>query len=39
MEAKSQNIGSDNSRLNLIFSVNKGDKFRISKIYFIGDKK
>ena len=40
MEAKSQNIGSDNSRLNLIFSVNKGDKFEFQKIYFIhGDKK
>ncbi len=39
VEARSVNIGSDESRLNLIFSVTKGEKFRISKIFFIGDKK
>ena len=26
-------------RLNLIFTVNKGEKYKISKINFIGDKK
>ena len=32
-------IGQDKKRLNLIFSINKGQKYRISKINFIGDKK
>ena len=39
VEARSQPIGNDNQRLNLIFSVDKGEKYKISKIYFIGDKK
>ena len=39
VEARSQPIGQDNKRLNLIFSINKGQKYRISKINFIGDKK
>ena len=39
VEARSQPIGSDTTRLNLIFSVNKGEKYKISKINFIGDKK
>jgi len=29
----------DKKRLNLIFTVNKGEKYKISKINFIGDKK
>jgi len=39
VEARSQTIGTDNKRLNLIFSINKGEKYKISKISFIGDKK
>ena len=39
VEARSQPIGTDEKRLNLIFSVNKGEKYKISKINFIGDKK
>ena len=39
VEARSQPIGQDKKRLNLIFSVNKGQKYKISKINFIGDKK
>ena len=39
VEARSQPIGQDKSRLNLIFSVNKGEKYKISRINFIGDKK
>ena len=39
VEARSQPIGADNKRLNLIFSIKKGEKYRISKINFIGDKK
>ena len=39
VEARSQPIGQDKKRLNLIFSINKGQKYRISKINFIGDKK
>ena len=39
IEARSQPVGKDKSRLNLIFSVNKGEKYKISKINFIGDKK
>ena len=39
VEARSQVIGTDNKRLNLIFSINKGEKFKISKINFIGNKK
>ena len=39
VEARSQPIGQDKKRLNLIFSVNKGEKYKISKINFIGDKK
>ena len=39
VEARSQVIGDDKKRLNLIFSVNKGEKYRIAKINFIGDKK
>ena len=29
----------DNNRVNLIYSINKGKKAKISKIYFLGDKK
>ena len=39
VEAKSQPIGTDDKRLNLIFSIKKGEKYKISKINFIGDKK
>ena len=39
VEARSQPIGQDKSRLNLIFNVEKGEKYKISKINFIGDKK
>ena len=39
VEARSQPIGTDTNRLNLIFSINKGEKYRRSKINFIGDKK
>ncbi len=39
VEARSQPIGQDKKRLNLIFSINKGQKYKISKINFIGDKK
>ena len=39
VEARSQSIGKDEKRLNLIFTVNKGEKYKISKINFIGDKK
>ncbi len=39
VEARSQPIGQDEKRLNLIFSINKGQKYKISKINFIGDKK
>ncbi len=39
VEARSQPIGQDKNRLNLIFSINKGEKYKISKINFIGDKK
>jgi len=39
VEARSQPISGDTTRLNLIFSINKGDKYKISKINFIGDKK
>ncbi len=39
VEARSQPIGQDKTRLNLIFSVNKGEKYKISRINFIGDKK
>ncbi len=39
VEARSQSIGQDEKRLNLIFTVNKGEKYKISKINFIGDKK
>ena len=39
VEARSQPIGQDKKRLNLIFSINKGEKYKISKINFIGDKK
>ena len=39
VEARSQPIGKDKTRLNLIFSVNKGEKYKISSINFIGDKK
>ncbi len=39
VEARSQPIDQDKKRLNLIFSINKGQKYKISKINFIGDKK
>jgi len=39
VEVRSQPVGQDKKRLNLIFSINKGQKYRISKINFIGDKK
>jgi len=39
VEAKSQMIGNDEKRLNLIFSITKGEKYKIAKINFIGDKK
>ena len=39
VEARSQPIGQDKKRLNLIFFVNKGEKYKISRINFIGDKK
>ena len=39
VEAKSQIIGNDEKRLNLIFSITKGEKYKIAKINFIGDKK
>ena len=39
VEARSQVVGSDEKRLNLIFSINKGEKFKIARINFIGDKK
>ncbi len=39
VEARSQSVGQDEKRLNLIFTINKGEKYKISKINFIGDKK
>ena len=39
VEARSQKIGEDKKRLNLVFSIDKGEKYKISKIYFVGDKK
>ena len=39
VEARSQPIGTDDTRLNLIFSVKKGERYKIAKINFIGDKK
>ena len=39
VDAKKQNVGNDSKRVNLIFSVDKGKRNKISKIYFLGDKK
>ena len=39
VDAMSQPIGQDQTRLNLIFSIKKGEKYKISKINFIGEKK
>ena len=29
----------ENNRVNLVYSIDKGEKAKISKIYFLGDKK
>ena len=39
VEARKQNVGNDSKRVNLIFSVDKGKRNKIAKIYFLGDKK
>ena len=39
VEARTQEVAGGNNLLNLIFSINKGEREKISKIFFIGEKK
>ena len=39
VDADKQKAETGEDTLNLIFNINKGDRSKISKIYFIGDKK
>ena len=37
IDAQAQNL--ENNRINLIYTIEKGEKAKIAKIYFLGDKK
>ena len=39
VEARTQEVAGGNNLINLIFAIDKGERAKISKIYFIGEKK